>query len=184
MANSYFGIQKINAWDNYAMCDAYTYLLGCESYKKVSRKDFDRCNDGLYLAIDTTPSTIKVIVPYGIIGIRKTTTEELQLEWEDMEFYPLPNSCLYTIDFLHIPAKTGFNLLDDSINPATIGIELIRESLSDKNDSFVYLKMKCPTGKLNYAHTALLEHRFKIISFDSKTYTYTYIRMPKMHLNE
>lgn len=181
--HSYFTIQKINGWDKEAMCNAYTYLLGCENYKTVSREDFQKCDDGLYLAVDTVRSSNMCTYPYGIIGIRRATVEELGLKPGDMEFYSLPDKYLYSIDFLHIPNKTGFNMVGDYINPFTIGKELIREALADRNDSFAYLEMRCPTGKLDYSHTTLTENGFKVISFDAKTYTYTYIRMPKMYMN-
>ena len=140
-------------------------------------EDFVKCRKSIYIANKMDYSDEMV---YGMIGVRKTTMEELGID--HLDYYCMPNHELYSIDFLYSNLNgEKFTILGEYIDENKMLVRLINEALSDKNDGFAALKMYAPTGKTPDIHDSLIEAGFKINSYNPDTETYIYTRSPRTY---
>lgn len=140
----------------------------CNAYVNFERDIFNNCDIHIFTIMDHRINNIK-----GIIGIRETTTDEINID--RLDYYSLPHKGLYSIEFIHI-----FDLLGKELKQKAFS-ELLKASIADKNDGFTFFIPKCPITNTDPIYAALIKNNFKLYhSIKSKSPLIMFIRPPKV----
>ena len=143
-----------------------TLISTCDAHKNLSFEVLLECRDNIYAIIETNDMGGKYIK--AVIGCRRTYIDKTNTK--DLKYYCMPNSLMYSIEFLHFNSDTtGIEL-----------INLIRECLADKNDGFTIYTALCPNAYKDEVilYTAMRKNHFKYDQIDKVKNTITYVREP------
>lgn len=135
---------------------------------------FLECRDSTYIYIDKCYKDMKYPIIDGIISCRRTTMEEIGVE--TLQFYPLPNHIVYSIEIFDIIQCINENKM-------SIAKELLNTIYIDKNDAFIVIKFFDRYGNVltNDVKDILSEYGYDFFSY--RECIYTYVKRPTMLLN-